>query len=214
MNNITRDKLKTILYEAFKDSWELGGGSQFRFKHGVEVAEFSLKIASGEKIELDVDSLYLAGLFHDIGKVKAITKTGEIDYESEANKNHENITPEFLREFVGELVSEQSISKAVEIIQEPVSAKCSTERKVLKDADELGNFGFSQVWRTLNFIALSHQSFDQMLAFWKSGNLTEREKWIDQLFFEISKRTAKKRYKKFVSFLEQIENESLGKDIE
>ena len=44
MNDAIKEKLKKILQQAFKGSWELGGGAEFRYKHGVEVAEFALKI--------------------------------------------------------------------------------------------------------------------------------------------------------------------------
>lgn len=213
MNDAIKEKLKKILHNAFKGSWELGGGAEFRYKHGVEVAEFALKIAKAEKLNVDYDALYVAGLFHDIGKVKAINESGEIDYESDANKNHENTYFKDLKKYIGSLVDDALIQKSADIIREELNDNSSLERKVLKDADELGNFGYLQVWRTFNYTALTKQTFEQMLQFWESGNLEERKKWIDQLYFDTSKKVALKRYNRFANFIKTIKEESHGDDI-
>ena len=213
MDTSTKNKLKKILYEAFKGSWELGGGAEFRYKHGLEVADFSMKIAYIENLEVDKGVMYVAGLFHDIGKVSAVNKGGQIEYESEANKNHEKVSFEFLKKYIANVVSDDIIKKAAGIINEELNESSSIERKIIKDADELGNFGYSQVWRTFNFIALNRQTYEQMLEFWESGNMDDRKKWIDQLHFTVSKRVALKRYEKFADFIKEIKRESLGEDI-
>lgn len=213
MEDAIKNELVSVLHDAFKGSWELGGGTEFRYKHGIEVAEFSIKIVNVENLEVDVDALYVAGLFHDIGKVYAINDNGEIDYESEANKNHENISIDDLKKHTSDIISDELTERAVGIIREELNENSSLERRVLKDADELGNFGYSQVWRTFNFIALTKQTYAQMLEFWESGNMEDRKKWIDQLYFNISKKVAKERYERFADFIKVIQEESSGEDI-
>jgi putative nucleotidyltransferase with HDIG domain len=213
MDTLIKERLKKILQEIFKGSWELGGGLEFRYKHGTEVANFSLRIAKAEKLRVDLDALYVAALFHDIGKAGAMDNNGQIDYQSEANKSYENISGNFLKKYIGNIVDDKTIEKAVKIINEELNENPSIERKAIKDADELGNFGYSQVWRTINYIALNRQSFAEMVEFWESGHLEKRRKWIDQLSYDVSKRVALKRYKKFVDFIQEIKKESLGEDI-
>lgn len=214
MINKTKDKLKQILFDAFRDSWELGGGFAFRYKHGTEVANLAVKIATIEKLSVDCAVLYIAGLFHDIGKVKAMNAKGEIDYSSEANKNHEQIDFDDLKKYIGDIVDDQTIKKTAKIISEELKDDSSLERKILKDADELGNFGYSQVWRTFNYAALSGQTYEQMLKFWEDYGLAERKKWIDQLYFPSSKKAALKRFERFAEFLKIIKTESVGDDLE
>lgn len=208
----TINSLNLILKDTFVNVWELGGGTGFRYKHGLEVARFAVKIIEVEKLKIDKDIIYVAGLFHDIGKVNAINSNREIDYNSEGNLKHEDISIDFLSKYIGKYVDQEFIAKVVEIITEK-DYSSSLERKVLSDADELGNFGFSQVWRTFNYCALSKQSFEQMLEFWKAGNLKDRKEWINKLNFDISKRVARSRFIRFEKFLQTIEEESLGLDI-
>ena len=79
LSRAQRKQLIDILYQSFKNTFELGGGKEYRFFHGVQVATFAIKIAEKEKLSVDFDALFIAALFHDIGKIEAVNKQGMID---------------------------------------------------------------------------------------------------------------------------------------
>lgn len=210
-----KEELKQSLKRSFKDSFELGGGKEYRYFHGVQAAEFSERIARSENLAVDFDALFVASLFHDIGKIKAVTGDGFIDYNSEANRNHENIEFAALNRVIGDTIQDETLlRKAAEIIRSTKSEKLSLEAKILKDADELGNFGFLQVWRTITYAALGKLNFEENLNYWKKEGRKSREELLKNLYFETSKKVAAARLRKLEHFMVEIEKESRGDDFD
>lgn len=211
---LNREKLKTILKEAFTDSFEKGGGKENRYFHGVRVARYCEKIAAAENLEVDNDALFLAGLFHDIGKIKAVGEAGYLDYGSEGNLKHHEIESRGLQTLISGLVQDDALLEEVAgIIREHHNRETVvTEALVLQDADGLDNFGYLQIWRTFNYAALGKLNFEESLNYWKAEGRKERQEMLKNFKFDATKQVAKKRFEKLDCFMNEIEKEDLGED--
>ena len=211
---LNRDKLKTVLKGAFAGSFEKGGGKENRYYHGARVARYCKKIATAENLEIDDGALFLAGLFHDIGKIEAVGETGYLDYDSKGNLEHHKIENRSFKKLLGTFVDDKSLlEKAGDIIREHHNPETRlTEAQILQDADELDNFGYLQVWRTFNYAALGELSFGESLDYWKKEGRQDRRKLLENLRFESSKRVAERRFEKLDRFMHEIDMEDRGED--
>jgi putative nucleotidyltransferase with HDIG domain len=206
MTNKKKELLKQILFKAFKNSFESGGGKEYRYYHGIHVANLSWQIIKKEKLKVDRDLVYIAALFHDIGKVEAIDKNGKIDYASKANLYHDRIGSDYLSKYIGHLIVLEDIDKIIKIIRESHSNSASTECKILRDADELSNTGYMQIWRTVNDAAFTGKNIEQAIKYWESVGLKNLEKAVNNMFYGYSKLLAKEKliiFKKFINSLKK-----------
>jgi putative nucleotidyltransferase with HDIG domain len=208
-----RKSLIQILEKSFKNTFELGGGKEHRFFHGLQVATFSQKIAEKEKLNVDFDVLFISALFHDIGKIEAVDSTGNIDYGSEANRDHEEIAAKKLSLIIGEVISDKELlEKCSKIILSTKTGDELLESTVIKDADELGNFGYLQVWRTFTYAASDKQNLFENINYWYESGRQSRLDMISHLNFGVSRTIAEKRLKKIDQFFDEIKKESDGAD--
>jgi HD superfamily phosphodiesterase len=210
-----KTKLENTLKRCFEGSFEKGGGKEHRFFHGTRVAKFSELIARSEKLKVDYDTLFVAALFHDIGKIKAVVESGEIDYKSEGNKNHHLVSEQMFLNVLGkntlELLGKKFINKVVSIIQEThVDLPTLLEVRVIQDADELDNFGYLQIWRTFTYDALANMSFSDALEWWKIEGKASRSKILKSLWFETTKKIASSGLIRTDDFFEKLNKENLG----
>ncbi len=212
MKQQKKEKLKTILENIFSDTWEKGGGYQYRYDHGVRVAEYALKIAKLENLEVDKDALYLAGLFHDIKKVDAANDEGEIIYESLECKNHGDVGRQDIVQRIKPYqlpLSQETLERAVEIIR----GDGSIESKVLRDADEIGSLGYLQVFKACAYAVLSCKRVKAVLDHWLGPPLEDLKNKEEKLNFETSKKVARKRIQSFADFVFGLKKEIEGEDI-
>lgn len=210
-----KSRLDGALQKAFHNSFEKGGGKEHRYFHGVRVARFSEIIARKEKLKINYDSLFLAALFHDIGKIKAITNLGEIDYKSQGNRDHHKVDSDVFMNVLGEdlfgEVGSDIVSKAVSIIRETHSDHLtSMEVSAIKDADELDNFGYLQIWRTFTYDALVNMNFADALTWWIKEGRRSRLELLKKLRFGYTKKIARRGFKRIDLFFRQLEKEHLG----
>ncbi len=215
MQKAFKTKLENTLKRCFEGSFEKGGGKEHRFFHGTRVAKFSELIARSEKLKVDYDTLFVAALFHDIGKIKAVVESGEIDYKSEGNKNHHLVSEQMFLNVLGkntlELLGKKFINKVVSIIQEThVDLPTLLEVRVIQDADELDNFGYLQIWRTFTYDALANMSFSDALEWWKIEGKASRSKILKSLWFETTKKIASSGLIRTDDFFEKLNKENLG----
>ncbi|NCQ54628.1 hypothetical protein COT86_01380 [Candidatus Collierbacteria bacterium CG10_big_fil_rev_8_21_14_0_10_43_36] len=202
-----KTKLRTELLNAFKNIEETGGGKEYRYFHGIHVANLTQKIIKNEKLEVDSDLLYITALFHDIGKVKAVDSKSLIDYSSKGNLEHDRISPDFIGRFIGNMVSKETLIKMSEIIQEKPTVNSSPECKVLRDADELCNFGNMQIWRMITDAALTKKSIPEAFKYWSDFGIQNLVDTSEKLFFNYTKTNAKKKLKVFVNYINNIKSE-------
>ncbi len=86
------DKLITEYKQLFENVWEFGGGYGFRFHHGVRVMKYCQKIAMLPRFKdenISIEALLIAALFHDIGKIEAIDKNGQLVYGNYGGISHD-----------------------------------------------------------------------------------------------------------------------------
>lgn len=215
MQKAIKTRLENILKKSFEGSFEKGGGKEHRFFHGMRVARFSERIARKEKLKVDHNALFVAALFHDIGKIKAVVESGEIDYKSDGNKNHHLVSEQMFLEVLGkntfDLLGKKFINKVISIIQEThIDLPTFLEVKVIQDADELDNFGYLQIWRTFTYDALTNMSFSDALEWWKIEGKASRSKILKTLWFETTKRVANNGLMRTGDFFIKLNNENLG----
>lgn len=210
-----KESLIQILEKSFKNTFELGGGKEHRFFHGLQVATFSQKIAEKEELKVDFDALFISALFHDIGKIEAVDSNGNIDYKSDANRDHEEIAAKKLYLIIGDIITDKTlIEKCSKIILSTKVGGDFLESKVIKDADELGNFGYLQVWRTFTYAASDKQNLFENINYWADSGRQSRLDMLDKLYFNSSRNIAEKRLNKIDKFFEEIKKESDGTDFE
>lgn len=207
MTNKVKSELKNILFNAFKNTEESGGGKEYRYFHGINVANITQGIIKAEKLQVDKDLLYFTALFHDIGKVKALNNESSIDYKSKGNLEHDNININFLNKYIGNTVPFKNQLKAIEIIHERPTEQSSVECRVLRDADELSNFGYMQVWRMITDAAITKKNIHEAFNYWDNYGIQNLIDTNNRMFFAYSKKKATLNLKKFTRFIKSVKSE-------
>ncbi len=155
-NSITEYK------QLFENVWELGGGYGFRYHHGVRVMKYCQKIAKFPRFKnenIDVNALLIAALFHDIGKIEAVNKNGQLVYGNYGGISHDalgaKIAPKYLKKYIED---KELIDLICLIISEQESKVISTrmESKIIKDADRLDHYGVLHLW-----CSITHANYHQ-----------------------------------------------------
>lgn len=207
MTNKVKAELRSILLNAFKNTEETGGGKEYRYFHGIHVADITQKIIKAEGLRVDNDLLYFTALFHDIGKIKALNNEALIDYKSKGNLDHDNINTGFLNKYVGQLIPLEKQQRAIDIIHETPSQQSTIECKVLRDADELSNFGYMQIWRMATDAALTKKNILEAFSYWDSFGIQNLINTRKKMFFSYSRKKATTNLKKFTKYIEGIKSE-------
>lgn len=222
MDNNTEKKLIEVYKKAFIDSYEEGGGYGYRFHHGVRVMTYCKKFIElkefKDRKDIDVTVLLVGALFHDIGKVKALDKNNEIIYGSEADRNHEKIGSEIVKEYIDKIIIDQDTIKRIQdvILESDDQTQTTIEGMLIKDADRLDNYGYQVVWRHITGTTHNKRT-DNVLdleKYWVQTGAKERAKnYLEQFNFKTIKEVAKTRYDDFNYLIEKINNEIRGNDI-
>ena len=222
MDPAIENKLVDIYREAFINSYEEGGGYGYRFHHGVRVMTYCkrfLKLAEfKDRTDIDATVLLVGALFHDIGKVKAMNADGEIIYGSEADKNHEKIGSEIIKDYIGNIITDVDTIKRIEavIIESDDATQSTIESKLIKDADRLDNYGYQVVWRHITGTTYNKRT-DNVLdleKYWIQTGAKEKAKnYLEQFNFNTIRAIATTRYNDFNHLIAKIYDEIAGNDI-
>lgn len=208
-----REKLKARIVDHFKDIEEWGGGKGYRIFHSINVAETALRIAKEEKLEVDEDALYLAGISHDLRKDEVV-KYGLMIYALERYKDIDSFTVGYLQNFYKDISFPKGLlEKVVEILNGIKSDNPKyVESKTLFDADELVNLGYSGIWR--NFVTQSYMkhTMDQSMMHWVETEKAKQLEVADTLSFDFSKNLALKRIERCDEFFKKLKEEVENKD--
>jgi len=152
--NFYISKLKIL----FENISEPGGGQGFRFWHGLRVMTYVKNFLNKypdyfKKYKIDRDVAIIAALFHDVGKVEAVTANKVINYGSRGNLNHPKIGGEAIRKILRHKdLSNKKINEIVQVIAEQHDLnKCLPESLLVSDCDILDNCGLLKLWRTITY---------------------------------------------------------------
>lgn len=214
--------LKTKLIEEYKkifiNTFESGGGYGFRFYHGLRIMKYCeqfLKLPYFKNKKINKDAVLVAALFHDIGKVMAINKSGEIDYDSHGNQNHAEIGGTLIPKYLSMYIKDEKLIALIARIVDEQHGKDQTsiEAKLVKDADRFDNYGFIQIWRNITHAHYDKKNIDGILEFWHGGAQEYAKERLAKFNFPAIKKLAAKRFKKMNYLFAEIDRECEGKDI-
>ncbi len=219
MNKAVRNKLVAIYKKSFEHTFEAGGGYGFRYHHGVRVMNYCdrfLRFSFFKNKSINKDAVLIGALFADIGKVNAVTKTGELIYGSAGDLNHaqtgSRMIPDILK---GIIKNEDTINLVAQIIAEQHNSKqTSLEAKLVKDADRFDNYGYLQIWRHVTHAHHDQRNIDRLYEYWvkERANVGAKE-YLNKFNFPIIRKLATQRYKKLNQLILEIEKETKGEDI-
>lgn len=211
MEASTTEELKSILKEEFSDYTEIAGGKNYRYTHLITVHKTVKKLE--DKLELDVDSkvLEISALFHDIGRLEDI-ENGEMD-PMEGHEGHAERGSEKVGEFVSEYVTDKQLDKIKKVIRNHHSEAETVEGKIVQDADDLSNFGPSNIWRQFHYACQNGIELREGIEYFWSTAVKDYEEIIEEMYFEHTREVARKRLEKHKDIFETIEAETNAEDI-
>lgn len=203
----------------FRNTYEAGGGYEFRYDHGVRVMRYCEKFLTlpfFKKMNIDKDVLLVAALFSDVGKIKSLNAKGELRYDSDADRRHAEIGSRLVVKYIGRSgLGRDKIKKVQSIIDQQHGKKAlSVEAKMVKDADRLDNYGCLQIWRHITYAHYDKKGLDRLYEYWVTeGARVSAKNYLRQFYFPIIKAIAKKRYARLDNLLRQIRMEAQAGDI-
>ncbi|HPJ17394.1 MAG TPA: HD domain-containing protein [Candidatus Woesebacteria bacterium] len=110
MNQELLNKLVGEYKQLFENVWEFGGGYGFRINHGIRVMDYCQKIVKYPRFKdtnLNTDAVIIAGLFHDVGKVKAIDNNGQLIYGNYGDTNHNDLGSKIASEYLNKYIKDK-----------------------------------------------------------------------------------------------------------
>ena len=142
------DKIKEYIYNKYSKYTEKGGGYNYRYFHAIRMCEMVSRYIKTTGIKLDANSLIIACLLHDIGKLEFV-KENEINldldkklHSVEGAKKSKKILE---RLGVIDVILIEKVSNI--ILHHHDNIKGSKEVEILKNADNLDEFGYLNIWR-------------------------------------------------------------------
>jgi len=219
MTKSLKNNLVNEYRQAFHKTYELGGGYGFRFYHGLRVMNYCekfLRLNYFKNKTINKDILLVAALFHDIGKIKAVDKCGEIKYDSEANQKHDLVGAQVIFQYIGKYFKNDAIINQIkQIITEQHSDRQTTiEAQIIKDADRLDNYGCIQIWRHMTYAHQTQKNIDRIPEYWLKEKARESAlEYLKKFHFTAIRRIAARRFKKLDYLISEIRKEIEGLDI-
>lgn len=220
MNLEILEQLKQEYKNLYEKVWELGGGYGFRYHHGIRVMNYCQKIAKYSRFKdenINIDALLIAALFHDIGKIEAVNKNGQLVYGNYGGISHDalgaKIAPKYLEKYIKD---EKLIDLICLIISEQESKVTPTriESKIIKDADRLDHYGVLHLWCSITHANYHQKNIEGLKEFWEGEEgKTKCEANFSKFYFSEIKTLAEKRFKNLTQATELIFNENEGLDL-
>jgi len=205
--------------KAFAHTYEAGGGYGFRVDHGIRCMIYVGKILElpfFKGKEVNKVAALTAALYADIGKVEALDENNEIIYGSPADNDHANIGARIVSDYIAQYIKDDAIVKFVaQIIEEQHGKEQTTiEAQLVKDVDRLDNYGVITAWRHITYATHDKRRIDRLNEFWIDEGAREKALgYMEKFHFDVVRKIAEERFKKFDAFLNEIEREVRGEDI-
>jgi len=209
-------KCLQILDKAFRDSNEVAGGVNYRYFHGLRTmlaCEAIVKSPELTKIKVDKESLLIAALFHDIGKVVHIEQDGTLQGDRSGDViSHEEMGARILKDYIGGVTSNKQVEKIANMIRnQHCPKKNDFEIKILSDADILDSVGLINVWRMFTYSGKKARSIDDTLSYYEETSKDKNRK--EKIYFSFTKKIANKRRDHLKKFLDDFKKEYNYKDL-
>lgn len=219
-NKLVLESLKTEYKKLFENVWEFGGGYGFRYHHGVRVMKYCQKIAEFPRFDnesINMDALLIGALFHDIGKIEAIDKNGQLIYGNYGGISHDalgaKIAPKYLEKFIKD---KDLINQICLIISEQESKVVPTriESKIIKDADRLDHYGVIHLWCSITHSNYHKKNIEGLKEFWEGEEGKKKyEANFSKFYFPEVRAIAEKRFKNLTKATELMFEEQSGIDL-
>ncbi|KKT97075.1 MAG: hypothetical protein UX00_C0018G0005 [Microgenomates group bacterium GW2011_GWB1_45_17] len=209
-------KCEEILDKAFRESNELAGGVNYRYIHGVRTMKACKKILlTPELREKRVRKLelFVAALFHDIGKVVHIEADGTLQGDrSNDPESHEEIGARIVGDYIKGVIPDEGVQLVSDIIRESQNPKLALiETKILNDADVLDSIGLINVWRMFTYSGKKARSLEYTLKYYKDTSVDASRK--EKLYFSLTKKVASERRRRLERFIREFEKEYTYNDL-
>lgn len=203
--------LESRLKEAFSDYRELAGGKNYRFHHLTSSGDYAEKLSEKLDVEVDIDVVRVAALFHDIGRTEDI-EDGYLD-PIEAHEGHAETGAEIVDSFISDVVGEEKLEKIRHIIRNHHSEPETVEGKIVQDSDLLYKFGVQTLWRKFHYSAEKGETLPEAIEYFRNSELDRLENRLEEFHFEKSRSVAKERLEDLRETVEKIDREHSGEDI-
>ena len=172
------------------------------YYHGRRTADLAVKIYSDVKMDDDEGNstlLYIAGLFHDVGKGKA---------------HHALAGSKMLPKLIGSELSKEHLEEVQRLVREHNLREnpntCMVDSKALQDADTLDHFGVQGIWLSIYYTARERNSQVDMLEYFSSSEHQEYAKSkFEGLNFALSRKIFKERLAYQSEFLRRVAQEDI-----
>ena len=153
------------------------------FYHGKRTAMIALHLARSLNVGLDRDALYVAGLFHDIGK---------------GQDRHNEIGAERTGDLLSGLISQETLDVICETVrchnQRTKSDSFSDHVKLVQDADLIDHVGWIDVWMAFYWSGSQSEGIHDHIAYFEGDECREwREYMRTHLNYDISRRMLEER---------------------
>jgi len=220
MNQEILEQLKQEYKKLFEKVWEFGGGYGYRYQHGMRVMNYCQKIAKHPRFKdenINIDALLIAALFHDIGKLKAVNKNGQLIYGNYGGISHDalgaKIAPKYLEKYIKD---KDLIDLICLIISEQESRIIPTrvESKIIKDADRLDHYGVLHLWSSITYANYHKKNIEGLKEFWEGEEGKKKyEANFSKFYFPEVKKIAEKRFKNLTKTTKLMLDEQNAKDL-
>lgn len=174
----------------------------YTFHHGLRTAHLALRLREqiSKPLEVSEKLLFLAGLFHDVGKGRE--PHNQSGAAAVVGLLGEELTGEEV-EAVGRIIREHN--------QRKNSRRCWVASKIVQDADLLDHFGAHGVWLCLHYSASRDRTDAQTLKYYNSPDHQACQvKSRKALNFEISRLSFDRRVSLERQFMDRLAIEADG----
>jgi hypothetical protein len=219
MNQEILEQLITEYKTLFENVWEFGGGYGFRINHGIRVMKYCQKIVKYPRFKdtnLDTDAVIIAGLFHDIGKVKAIDKNGQLIYGNYGDTNHNDLGSKIAPNYLNKFIKDKELIDLICLIIAEQESKNPTriESKIVKDVDRLDHCGVLHLWCSITYANYQKKNIEGLKEFWVGEEGKKKyEINFSKFYFPEVKAIAEKRFKNLSKATELMFEEQNGEDL-
>ena len=204
------EELKEALRQEFTGYSEVAGGKNYRFHHLETTHAIAVELMDRIDQAFDRRVVEIAVLFHDIGRKEDI-RNGEMDPFNSGS--HAETGAETVGKFIRPYVDKGELEKIQRIIRNHHSEAETMEGRLVQDADELENFGVSNLWRQFHYACEHGRTLEESISYFWNTAQEEFETQLEKLHFNATREAAKSRLEKQKEAVTQIEKEFNAEDI-